>query len=100
MDRLFARYADPFSFINEMIRAGRFEWFVSSFNRTVNEEKEEETTWQYYLHKVMEGSFADFKAKLKNNSDHKNMSKRTFETTITNSMGILQKLSSQKGGEA
>ena len=100
MDRLFARYADPFSFIDGMIRAGRFEWFVLSFMQTLREEQEEETSWQYYLHKVFEGSYADFKAKMKNNTDNKKMSKRTFETTINESMRILDKISSQKGGEA
>ena len=99
MDWLFARYASPFSFIDGMIRTGRFERFVSSFVRTVNEEKEEEKTWQYYLHRVAEGSYEGFKASLKTNSDHKNMTQRTFETTINDSMRILEKIS-QKGGEA
>ena len=100
MDRLFERYADPFSFINGMILAGRFDEFVSSFTRTVYEEKEEETQWQFFLHKVLEGSFEDFKKGLKVQTDNQNMSALTFETTIKQSMNILQKLSPEKGGEA
>jgi hypothetical protein len=100
MDRLFERYADPFSFINGMILAGRFDEFVSSFTRTVYEEKEEETQWQFFLHKVLEGSFEDFKKGLKVQTDNQNMSAWTFETTIKQSMNILQKLSPEKGGEA
>lgn len=100
MDRLFVRYADPFSFINGMILAGRFDEFVSSFTRTVNEEKEDEAQWQFFLHKVFEGSFDDFKNGMKVRTDNQNMSTRAFETTINQSMKILQKLSPEKGGEA
>lgn len=100
MDLLFARYADPFSFVNGMILAGRFDEFVSSFNRTVNEEREEEAQWQFFLHKVFEGSFDEFKNEMKIRTDNQNMSALTFETTIKQSMNILQKLSPEKGGEA
>ena len=100
MDLLFARYADPFSFVNGMILAGRFDEFVSSFMSTVYEEKEDETQWQFFLHKVLEGSFEDFKKGLKVRTDNQNLSTRTIETTINQTMKILQKLSPEKGGEA
>ena len=100
MDLLFARYADPFSFINGMIRTGRFDEFVLTFTKTVNDEKNEEARWQYFLHKVFDGSYADFKNRMKVRGDHQNMSDRTIETTITESMNILKKLSTKKGGEA
>lgn len=99
MDLLFVRYADPFSFINGMIRTGRFDEFVLSFMKTVREEKEEETSWQYYLHRVLEGSYADFRNRMKNRNEHKQMSERTIETTIIESMNILSKISPEKGGE-
>lgn len=99
MDRLYHRYADPFSFIDGMIKTGRFCEFVESFYTATQKEKEEETTWQYFLHKVFEGSYADFKAELKNNSDHQNMSARTIETTINHSMNILNNFNPEKGGE-
>lgn len=100
MDRLFVRYADPFSFINGTIRTGRFEWFVMSFMKTTNEEKEEDTSWQYFLHKVFDGSYSDFKEQMKVRTNNQNMSERTIETTINESMNILKKLSPEKGGEA
>ena len=99
MDRLFVRYADPFSFINGMIRTGRFDEFVTSFMSTVQEEKEEDTKWQYFLHKVFEVSYSEFKERLKIRGDHQRMSERTIETTINSSMNILKKLSPEKGGE-
>lgn len=100
MDLLFVRYADPFSFISGTIRTGRFCDFVTSFINTVREEKEEETMWQYFLHKVMDGSYSDFKERLKVRGEHKNMSERTIETTVIDSMNILKKLSPDKGGDA
>jgi len=98
MDRLYQRYADPFSFIDGMIQTGRFCEFVNFFSKTVSEEKDEETSWQYYLHKVFEGSFADFKAEMKNTSEHQNMSERTMETTIKHSMNILNNFNPETGG--
>lgn len=100
MDWLFARYANPFFFMNGMIRTNRFEEFVSSFVQTLHDEQEEEKSWQFYLHKIMDESFADFQNRMKVTNDQKSMSKRTIETTINDTMKILQKLSQQKGGEA
>ena len=100
MDLLFKRYADPFSFINGMILTGRFDEFVSSFMQTINDEKEEETKWQFFLHKVLEGSYEDFKNRLKIRTEHQNMSERTIETTVKHSMNILQNFNPEKGGEA
>lgn len=100
MDLLFARYADPFSFINGMILTGRFDEFVSSFMQTIHEEKEEETQWQFFLHKVLEGSYEEFKNRVKVRTEHQNMSERTIETTVKHSMNILQNFNPEKGGEA
>ena len=99
MDRLYKRYADPFSFINGMILSGRFCEFVQSFWLTTQREESEEKNWQFYLHKVFEGSFDDFVGEMKTTAKNQNMPKRTFETTIKNSMNILDKLSHQEGGE-
>ena len=99
MDRLFVRYADPFSFMNGMILTDRFDEFVVSFMQTTNEEKEEETSWQYFLHKVLDGSYSEFRGRIKNRADQQHLSERTIETTINESMNILSKISPEKGGE-
>ena len=99
MDRLFARYADPFSFINGMLRTGRFEEFVDSFIEAVRADEDEEKSWQFFLHRVMEGSYADFRERVKVQGENQNMTARAFETTVHDSMRILEKLS-KEGGEA
>ena len=99
MDLLYQRYASPFSFMDGMIQTGRFCEFVESFWRTVHKEKDEETSWQYYLHRVFDASYADFKKELKNTNEHRNMSEQTMETTIKQSMNILKNFNPETGGE-
>lgn len=99
MDLLYHRYASPFSFIDGAIQTGRFSEFVTSFWNTVHTEKDEETTWEYFLHREFGRSYADFKEELKNNRENQNMSERTIETTINHSMNILNNFNPEKGGE-
>ena len=99
MDQLFARYADPFPFMDGMIQTGRFTEFVRSFVGKVNSEREEQTMWEYWLHKVWEGSFAEFMEARENDKKNKNMSEATMETTIKDSMNILKNFTPAKGGE-
>ena len=99
MDRLYQRYADPFSFINGMILSGRFHEFVISFWNSTQKERNEEKSWEFYLHRVFEGSFDDFMKAQKTEADHRNMSERTIETTINESMKILNNFNPEKGGD-
>jgi hypothetical protein len=97
MDLLFKRYASPFSFIDGMIQTGRFSEFVDSLTETVNKEKESQHNWEYFLHKVWEGSFDDFNAEIETNKRNQKMSKRTIETTVNESMKILKNFKPEKG---
>ena len=96
MDLLYQRYASPFSFINGMIQTGRFDEFVSDLWNTAHKEKDEEVRWQYFLHKVFEGSFEEFTEGLKQNSEHHHLSERTIETTMKHSMSILQNFNPER----
>lgn len=100
MDLLYQRYASPFSFMDGMIQTCRFCEFVSSFVKTVNEEKENQLDWEFWLHKVYEGTFAEFKENIEINKQNQSMSKRTIETTVQDSINILNNFNPQKeGGE-
>ena len=99
MDLLFKRYASPFVFLDGMIQTDRFSEFVSEFVHTVNEENEDQTSWEFFLHKIQEGSFKDFKEGLENDKQNQNISASTIESTVQNSMDILNKFSPEKGGE-
>ena len=97
MDALFKRYGNPFLFIDGMIKTGRFCYFTRSFWKEIHDEENEKTLWEFYIHRVFEGSFEDFRSGL--NNRNKAMSSHEMEATIKNSMGILQKISPPKGGE-
>lgn len=100
MDLLYQRYASPFSFINGMILSRRFDEFVVEFANTNNKEKEDKRNWEFFLHKVWEGTFESFCADVENNKKNLTMTKRTIETTVQHSMNILNNFSpDERGGE-
>lgn len=82
MDLLFHRYASPFLLLDQIIPAGDLSEFVS----TLWEIKEEEKEWQYFLAKVFDKSFSDFKESMK---PQQGMSKQEIETTISESMSMI-----------
>lgn len=100
MDLLYKRYASPFSFMDGMIATDRFCEFVSSFVKAVNEEKEDQLDWEFFLHKVFDKPYQEFKADIETNKKNQNMSKQTIEATVQDSMNILQNFNPQiEGGE-
>lgn len=90
MDLLFKRYASPFLLLDELIRTDRFSEFVSRFVFILNEEAEkeaEEILWEYYLHRVLNKSFSEFKQEMQR---PKQFDKSlNFETTLQASYDIL-----------
>ena len=100
MDSLFKRYANPFLFMDGMIKTGQFCFFVQSFLKEINDETEEKTLWEFYIHRVFEGSFADFRAGIENDKQNQSMSEQAMEATIKHSMNILKNFSPEKGGES
>lgn len=99
MDLLFKRYASPFLFVESMIQTDRFSEFVDEFVKTINSENEEKVNWDFYLHKVQEGSFKEFVDELETNNQNQEMSKETIESTVQQSMDILNNFNPVEGGE-
>lgn len=89
MDVLFRRYANPFPLVDGMILSGGFSDFVSSFMAAAQEEENEKMSWEYYLHKVFQGSYNDFREAVQNDSAHRTMDEKTIEATVKESMNIL-----------
>ncbi len=98
MDLLSQRYANPCFFMNGMIQSGRFSEFVDDFCKTTKEERELQRDWEYFLHKVWKGSFAEFRKEIEDNKNNQNLSERTIETTIQHSKSILDNFNPEKGG--
>ena len=98
MDLLCKRYASPFIFLNGVLQTGRFCDFIDNFIATIQEENEEKRLWEYFLLRVWEGSFEDFKARIKTNEKNMNMSVNEIETTVNYSMNILNNFNPENEG--
>lgn len=89
MDLLFKRYANPFIFLDKWISSRRFCEFINRFIREINKEKEEKVNWEYFLNKVYDLSYIEFKESLKVNKENQQMSNNNIETTLKKSKKIL-----------
>lgn len=59
------RYADPFKLLNGMIRTRRLEEFICEFIKIRNDETEENTLWEFFLHKVFDKTYQEFLDQIK-----------------------------------
>ena len=82
MDLLFHRYTSPFLLLDQLIPTGDLSDFVS----TIWQVKEEEMQWQYFLSRVFDKSFDDFKESMK---AQRGMTQKELETTINDSMTMI-----------
>lgn len=69
MDLLFRRYASPFSVCDEFIRLGQFHNFIIKLVNQDRKEKNDAELWEFYLHKVHDKSFKEFKDSLAHTND-------------------------------
>lgn len=60
MDLLFKRYASPFVLLDNFIAMGSLSDFIDDFFKFINEEQQEDTKWQFFLHKVFNKSWKEF----------------------------------------
>ena len=60
MDLLFTRYASPFVLLDNLIANASLSTFIDDFFKFIGEEKQEETTWEFFLHKVFDKSWKEF----------------------------------------
>lgn len=87
---MFRRYASPMVLLDQMIRCKRLHEFVCEFVNIQNEELEEQTRWDFWLHKVFDQTFREFLDGVENaQSQAERPSDEELETTVRNSMEIL-----------
>lgn len=83
MDLMFKRYSNPFSFIDSMLDYGSFSYSIDE----VVKKNDDETMWQFYLHKIFNKSFQEF---LQDTPvENKPITKAEFDATIEMSQSIL-----------
>ena len=56
MDLLFKRYASPFILLDNLILISSSSSFIDDLFKFINEEKGEQTNWEFFLHKVFDKS--------------------------------------------
>ena len=87
---LFQRYASPMVILDKMILTGRFFDFVCEFIQIRNEELEDQTRWEFYLHKVFNMDFQDYLAQTAGTTGTgDDMTPDALESTVKESMGII-----------
>ena len=82
MDLVFHRYASPFLLLDQIIMYDDLSDFVS----TMWQVREEEKQWQYFLAKVFDKSFEDFKASI---APQQPVTQEEIGTTIKESMDMM-----------
>ena len=60
MDLLFKRYASPFVLLDGFIANASLSDFIDDFFKFIGEEKQDDTKWQFFLHKVFDKSWKEF----------------------------------------
>lgn len=91
MDLLFKRYANPFLLFDNLIATGRFLEFILEFIDIRNEEK----IYDYWLHKVFDKGFEEFKKQVMGDNEIADVDNQNVETTINESMNILNNFNPQ-----
>lgn len=92
MDLLFNRYASPFLILDQMIDAGRFSEFINELYKIQNEETDNKTIWEYYLHhSLLTMGFDEFKRTLgvSTGVPEEPEKKANIETTISSAYDML-----------
>ena len=86
MDLLFKRYASPFILLDELILTKSLSAYIDDLFKFIGEEKEEQTKWEFFLHKTYGKSWKEFCDDLESISHSE---KVDLGDTITKSKTIL-----------
>lgn len=88
---LFHRYANPLILLDRMIQSRRLDVFVKEFVNIHNEELEDRTQWEFYLHKVFDMTWTDFINTVKNGKKENQgtLSQEELESTVKDSLNII-----------
>lgn len=60
MDLLFSRYASPFVLLDNLLLTNSASDFIDDLFKIINEEKEEQTRWEFFLHKIYNKTWKEF----------------------------------------
>lgn len=94
---LYQRYANPLELLDGMLMAGQMHGFVSKIIDMYNDEMEEKTNWEYWLHKDWERSWPEFLQAL-NDKPHAAPTQQETLEIVKESMSIMASFDPAGGG--
>jgi len=80
-----------------MISMGRFTEFINEFINMYNEEQEDKTIWELWLHRVFDKSYEDFRMALNPKQNKAAPTKEDITSTVCASKDILNSFRPSKG---
>ena len=86
MDLLFKRYASPFLLIDQLILTNGLDKFIDDLFEFMGEEKQEQTKWEFFLHKIYDKSWKEFCNEIEVSNVENNVD---IVETLNNSKNIL-----------
>lgn len=85
--------------LDNMVITGQLSRFVSEIIKTVNEEMEEKTLWEFWLHKDWERSWVDFRKSLNDKPHNAAPTQQETLDILNESMNIMASFRPEGGGE-
>lgn len=73
MDLLFTRYASPFLLLDQLILTDSLSGYIDDLFTIISEEKQEQTMWEFFLHKVYDKTWKEFCEETKISNDTKDV---------------------------
>ena len=73
MDLLFTRYASPFLLLDQLILTNSLSGYIDDLFTIISEEKQEQTMWEFFLHKVYDKTWKEFCDETKISNDTKDV---------------------------
>ena len=76
--------------LDKMIQAGRLTEFIQEFVKIRNRELEDQTRWEFWLHKVFDMTFKEFLSKTEQAVETEEvLPDEVLQATVLESMGII-----------
>ena len=89
LDMLFKRYSNPMILLDSMIRTNRFSEFIHEFVIITNEELEDHTLWELWLHRVINQDWNEYYNQAKPQRTERVPLTYNLETTVKESAEML-----------
>lgn len=96
---MYQRYSNPLELMDVMIDSGRLFEFICEMFSIRREEIEEKQMWEYWLHKVWEGSYAQFRESALNDNSNAAPTHDELKRIASESANMLVNFCPGGGGE-